>query len=167
MSACLVHTLFYNMAKFMRVYESNCDGGRYGNTTEEEGVFTMILLAYAPCVCDNNVKERAMKKKIVLTAILVVIVCVLAGSTCFAATETNVKPVDNMGDIFFYILAAILVVAVIAICVIFRYSKKFVVKERERLIEQKKEYVPAKEIRVTDTPPEEKQSKSPAKKNNE
>lgn len=120
----------------------------------------MILLAYAPCVCDNIVKEKAMKKKIVLIAILSVIACALAGSTCFAATETNVKPVDNMGDIFFYILAAVLVVAVIAICVIFRYSKKFVVKERERLIEQKKEYVPAKEIRVTDTSPEEKPTKS-------
>lgn len=91
-----------------------------------------------------------MKKKLFLILVLSIAVCVLAGTTCFAADETNVKPVDNMGDIFFYILAAVLVVAVIAICIIFRYSKKFVIKERERLIEQKKEYIPAKEIRVCD-----------------
>lgn len=93
-----------------------------------------------------------MKKKLILILVLSVVVCLLAGTTCFAASETNVKPVENMGDIFFYILAAILVVAVIAICVIFRYSKKFVIKERERLIEQKKEYIPAKEIRIGDKP---------------
>lgn len=91
-----------------------------------------------------------MKKKLILIAVLTVIACVLAGTTCYAAEGSDIKPVDNMGDIFFYILAAVLVVAVIAICVIFRYSKKFVIKERERLIEQKKEYVPAKEIRVCD-----------------
>ncbi len=92
-----------------------------------------------------------MKKRLVLIAILSVALClVMAGTTCFAAEETNVKPVATMGDIFFYILAAALVIALIAICIIFRYSKKFVIKERERLIEQKKEYVPAKEIRVCD-----------------
>ena len=91
-----------------------------------------------------------MKKRIFVISILSLVICVLAGSTCFAAEQTNVKPVDNMGDIFFYILAAALVVAVIAICIIFRYSKKFVIRERERLIEQKKEYVPAKEIRIRD-----------------
>ena len=132
-----------------------------------DNVFTMILLAYAPCVCDNIVKERTMKKKLVFIAILSIIVCALAGSTCFAATETNVKPGDNMGDIFFYILAAALVVAVIAICIIFRYSKKFVVKERERLIGQKKEYIPAKEIRITDKPLEEKTLKHSSKKKEE
>ena len=132
-----------------------------------DNVFTMILLAYALCVCDNIVKERTMKKKLVFIAILSIVICVLTGSTCFAATETNVKPVDNMGDIFFYILAAALVVAVIAICIIFRYSKKFVVKERERLIEQIKEYIPAKEIRVTDKPLEEKTLKHSSKKKEE
>lgn len=91
-----------------------------------------------------------MKKKLILIAAMTLTACILAGTTCFAATETNIKPVDNMGDIFFYILAAVLVIAVIAICVIFRYSKKFVIRERERLIEQKKEYVPAKEIRISD-----------------
>lgn len=110
----------------------------------------MILLAYGTCVCNNIYKVKAMKKRIFVISILSLVICVLAGSTCFAAEQTNVKPVDNMGDIFFYILAAALVVAVIAICIIFRYSKKFVIRERERLIEQKKEYVPAKEIRIRD-----------------
>lgn len=110
----------------------------------------MILLAYGTCVCNNIYKVNAMKKRIFVISILSLVICVLAGSTCFAAEQTNVKPVDNMGDIFFYILAAALVVAVIAICIIFRYSKKFVIRERERLIEQKKEYVPAKEIRIRD-----------------
>ncbi len=91
-----------------------------------------------------------MKKKLFVTLILTLVVLILSCSTCFAAEETNVKPVDNMGDILFYILAAVLVVAVIAICIIFRYSKKFVIKERARLIEQKKEYVPAKEVRICD-----------------
>lgn len=101
-------------------------------------------------MCDNIVKEKVMKKKIILTTVLSVIVCILAGTTCFAAESSDLKPVDNMGDILFYILAAALVVAVIAICVIFSYSKKFVIRERERLIEQKKDYVPAKEIRISD-----------------
>lgn len=129
-------------------------------------MFTIILLAYAPCVCDNIVKVRTMKKKLVLIAALAVVICLLAGATCFAAEQTNVKPVDNMGDIFFYILAAVLVVAVIAICIIFRYSKKFVVKERERLIEQKKEYVPAKEIRVSDKDAAKSSEKASVKEKN-
>lgn len=91
-----------------------------------------------------------MKKRVLIIAVLSLAICMLAGTTCFAAEETNIKPVENMGDIFFYILAAALVVAVIAICIIFKYSKKFVIRERERLIEQKKEYVPAKEVRVRD-----------------
>lgn len=95
-----------------------------------------------------------MKKKVFVIAILTLVVCMLAGATCFAAEQTNVKPVENMGDVFFYILAAVLVVAVIAICIIFRYSKNFVIKERERLIEQKKEYVPAREIRIRDDVPD-------------
>ncbi len=110
----------------------------------------MILLAYGARVCNNICKVKAMKKKVFVIAVLSLVACMLASVTCFAAEETNIKPVDNMGDIFFYILAAILVVALIAICIVFRYSKKFVIKERERLIEQKKEYVPAKEIRIRD-----------------
>lgn len=100
------------------------------------------------------IKVITMKKKLFITLILIVFAVALSCSTCFAAEETNVKPVDNMGDILFYILAAVLVVAVIAICIIFRYSKKFVIKERARLIEQKKEYIPAKEVRVCDKNPE-------------
>ncbi len=91
-----------------------------------------------------------MKKKLVLITVLIVLAAVLASATCFAAEEANIKPVKDMGDIFFYILAAVLVIAVIAIFAVFRYSKKFVIRERERLIEQKKEYVPAKEIRILD-----------------
>lgn len=127
----------------------------------------MILLAYAPCVCDNIVKVKDMKKKLFLIATLSVVICLLAGTTCFAAEQTNVKPVENMGDIFFYILAAVLVVAVIAICIIFRYSKKFVIRERERLIEQKKEYVPAKEIRICDKNPTKTSEKAQVKDKSE
>lgn len=105
-----------------------------------------------------------MKKKIILTTVLSATVCLLAGSTCFAAESSDLKPVENMGDILFYILAAALVVAVIAICVIFSYSKKFVIRERERLIEQKKEYVPAKEIRISDKP-DKRSEKAAIKKN--
>ena len=99
-----------------------------------------------------------MKKKLVIIAVLTLITVFLASATCFAAEGTNVKPVKDMGDIFFYILAAALVIAVMAIVIIFRYSKKFVIKERERLIEQKKEYVPAKEIRITDKNVEQKET---------
>ena len=50
----------------------------------------------------------------------------------------------------FEIFLAAAIVAVIAICIIFRRSKQFVIKERERAAELSKEIPPAKEIRVYD-----------------
>lgn len=101
-----------------------------------------------------------MKKKLAAILLLIVFIIALSASaTCFAEdAETNLKPIKTMGDIMFYIFAAALVIAVITICIIFTSSKKFKIRERARILEQKKEYIPAKEIRISDGKSDEAQS---------
>lgn len=76
----------------------------------------------------------------------------LAASCCGICVAESVSgtTIGESGDVLFYILVGALVIAVIAICIIFSRSEKFVIKERERVTELNKEIPPAKEIRVTD-----------------
>lgn len=102
---------------------------------------------------DRKVIDKEIRQKILLklltAVVLVCTVALAAAGMCTAETEEGATIGDG-GDILFYIIVAALVIAVIAICVIFRRSKKFVVKERERMAEINKEVPPAKEIRVYD-----------------
>ena len=62
----------------------------------------------------------------------------------------NIKPVTNIGNIFFYILLAVLVVVVVVICLIFTRSKKFKVKMRENIIEKNPEYEAPRLVKIYD-----------------
>lgn len=97
----------------------------------------------------DNVKERILVK-LLAAFVLICIVALTLLTVCVAEVEEGTTRIGDSGDILFYIIVAALVVAVIAICIIFRRSKKFVVKERERAAELSKEIPPAKEIRVYD-----------------
>lgn len=98
----------------------------------------------------SDLKEKILTK--LLTAF--VLACLLAlawlGSVCIAETGDGTTRIGESGDILFYIIIAVLVVVLVAICVIFSKSKKFVIRERERINEINKEVPPAKEIRVYD-----------------
>lgn len=97
----------------------------------------------------DNVRERILVKLLAAFVLLCIVGLTLL-TVCVAEVEEGTTRIGDSGDILFYIIVAALVVAVIAICVIFRRSKKFVVKERERAAELSKEIPPAKEIRVYD-----------------
>ena len=96
----------------------------------------------------DNVRERILVKLLAAFVLLCIVGLTLL-TVCVAEVEEGTT-IGDSGDILFYIIVAALVVAVIAICVIFRRSKKFVIKERERAAELNKEIPPAKEIRVYD-----------------
>ena len=97
----------------------------------------------------DNVRERILIKLLAAFVLLCIVGLTLL-TVCVAEVEEGTTRIGDSGDILFYLIVAALVVAVIAICVIFRRSKKFVVKERERAAELSKEIPPAKEIRVYD-----------------
>lgn len=97
----------------------------------------------------DNVRERILVKLLAAFVLLCIVGLTLL-TVCVAEVEEGTTRIGDSGDILFYLIVAALVVAVIAICVIFRRSKKFVVKERERAAELSKEILPAKEIRVYD-----------------
>lgn len=97
----------------------------------------------------DNVRERILVKLLAAFVLLCIVALTLL-TVCVAEVEEGTTRIGDSGDILFYLIVAALVVAVIAICVIFRRSKKFVVKERERAAELSKEIPPAKEIRVYD-----------------
>lgn len=97
----------------------------------------------------DNVRERILVKLLAAFVLLCIVGLTLL-TVCVAEVEEGTTRIGDSGDILFYLIVAALVVAVIAICVIFRRSKKFVVKERERAAELSKEIPPAKEIRVYD-----------------
>ena len=97
----------------------------------------------------DNVRERILVKLLAAFVLLCIVGLTLL-TVCVAEVEEGTTTIGDSGDILFYIIVAALVVAVIAICVIFRRSKKFVIKERERAAELNKEIPPAKEIRVYD-----------------
>lgn len=97
----------------------------------------------------DNVRERILVKLLAAFVLLCIVGLTLL-TVCVAEVEEGTTTIGDSGDILFYIIVAALVVAVIAICVIFRRSKKFVIKERERAAELSKEIPPAKEIRVYD-----------------
>lgn len=97
----------------------------------------------------DNVRERILVKLLAAFVLLCIVGLTLL-TVCVAEVEEGTTRIGDSGDILFYLIVAALVVAVIAICVIFRRSKKFVIKERERAAELNKEIPPAKEIRVYD-----------------
>lgn len=97
----------------------------------------------------DNVRERILVKLLAAFVLLCIVGLTLL-TVCVAEVEEGTTRIGDSGDILFYLIVAALVVAVIAICIIFRRSKKFVVKERERAAELSKEIPPAKEIRVYD-----------------
>lgn len=97
----------------------------------------------------DNVRERILVKLLAAFVLLCIVGLTLL-TVCVAEVEEGTTTIGDSGDILFYIIVAALVVAVIAICIVFRRSKKFVIKERERAAELNKEIPPAKEIRVYD-----------------
>ena len=97
----------------------------------------------------TEIKERILLK-LLTVFVLLCIVGLTALTVCVAETQEGTATIGESGDVLFYILVALLVVAVIAICIVFRRSKRFVVKERERAAELNKETPPSKEIRVYD-----------------
>ncbi|MGN0805266.1 MAG: hypothetical protein ACI4MS_07780 [Candidatus Coproplasma sp.] len=66
------------------------------------------------------------------------------------------KAVKSIGNIMFYLFLALLVVAVIVICVIFTKSNRFKVKMRESIIEKNPEYEPPRIVKIYDEPIKEK-----------
>ncbi|MDY4592281.1 MAG: hypothetical protein SO434_02630 [Eubacteriales bacterium] len=60
------------------------------------------------------------------------------------------KAVESIGNIFFYILLAVLVAVVVIICVLFTKSNRFKVKMRESIIEKNPEYEPPRIVKIYD-----------------
>ncbi|MGN0797334.1 MAG: hypothetical protein ACI4M5_03925 [Christensenellales bacterium] len=60
------------------------------------------------------------------------------------------KAVESIGNIFFYLLLAVLVAVVIIICVLFTKSNRFKVKMRENIIEKNPEYEPPRIVKIYD-----------------
>ena len=82
----------------------------------------------------DNVRERILVKLLAAFVLLCIVGLTLL-TVCVAEVEEGTTTIGDSGDILFYLIVAALVVAVIAICIIFRRSKKFVIKERERAAE--------------------------------
>ena len=87
--------------------------------------------------------------------VAVVMLVSLLGCTVLAETENDLNKKQlyqplSLKDIFFWVAFALLLLVVVFLCFLFTKSKKFKLKQREKMIESDKTYTPPAVINISD-----------------
>ncbi len=93
--------------------------------------------------------------KYIVAIIAVALLVALLGGTAVAETENDMNKKQlyehlSIKDIFFWVAFALLLLVVVFICFLFTKSKKFKLKQREKMIESDKTYAPPTVIKISD-----------------